>query len=137
MFRAVLATALLIGGAMAAVPSGAQAQGLVPCARENGFCRVPYPTRVIYGIPGRSVEVFVRDGGVPCSNRVFGDPAPGVVKRCAFIARGNDRGPRRYEERSGRYDDGYRRSFREYDRGPRDYYDDEGYDRPYRRYEVY
>jgi hypothetical protein len=136
MFRAVLATAVLFSGAMFGIPSEAQAQGLVPCARENGFCRVPYPTRVIYGIPGRGVEVFVRDGGVPCSNRVFGDPAPGVAKRCAYIARGSERGPRRYEERSGRYEDGYRRSFREYDRGYRDDYDD-GYERPYRSYEVY
>jgi hypothetical protein len=91
---------------------------------------------VIYGIPGRSVEVYVREGGVPCSNRVFGDPAPGVTKRCAYIARGYDRGPRRYEERSGQYEDGYRRSFRGYDRGYRDDYDD-GYERPYRSYEVY
>lgn len=135
MLRAVLATAVLFSGTMLGISSEAQAQGLVPCAREHGFCRVPYPTRVIYGIPGRSVEVFVREGGIPCSNRAFGDPAPGVVKRCAYIARGYDRGPRRYDEGSRQYDDGYRRSFREYDRSRRDY--DEGYDRPYRSYEVY
>jgi hypothetical protein len=137
MLRAVVATAVLIGGTMFGISSEAQAQGLVPCAREQGFCRVPYPTRVIYGTQGRSVEVFVREGGIPCSNRVFGDPAPGRAKRCAYVARGDDRGPRRYEERPRRYDDGYRRSFREYDRGPRDDYDDDGYDRPFRSYEVY
>ncbi|MBJ6125745.1 hypothetical protein [Microvirga splendida] len=136
MFPAVLATAMLIGGALIGMPSQAQAQGLVQCARENGFCRVPYPTRVIYGIRGQGVEVFVRGGGVPCTNRVFGDPAPGVAKRCFYIARGSERGPRRYEERPRRYDDGYRRSFREYDRGYEDYEDD-GYDRPFRSYEVY
>ncbi len=138
MLRAVLATAVLFSGAMIGISSEAQAQGIVPCAREHGFCRVPYPTRVIYGIPGRSVEVFVREGGVPCSNRVFGDPAPGAVKRCAYVARGYDRGPRRYGEGSRRYDDddnGYRRSFREYDRGYRDF--DDGYEEPYRSYEVY
>jgi hypothetical protein len=135
MLRAVLATAVLFSGTMLGISSEAQAQGLVPCAREHGFCRVPYPTRVIYGIPGRSVEIFVREGGIPCSNRAFGDPAPGVVKRCAYIAREYDRGPRRYDEGSRQYDDGYRRSFREYDRSRRDY--DEGYDRPYRSYEVY
>jgi len=118
----------------------AQAQSLVPCAREHGFCRVPYPTRVIYGIPGRSAEVFVREGGIPCSNRVFGDPAPGVPKRCAYVARRPDRGdrwrddgyrgpPRGYERG---YDRGYDRGF---DRGFRDY--DDGYENPPRRYEVY
>ncbi|WP_230531175.1 hypothetical protein [Microvirga roseola] len=108
----------------AALPE-AQAQRLVPCARENGFCRVPYPTTVVYGVPGRSVEMFVQGRGVPCSNRVFGDPAPGIVKRCSYVARGFDRGYRGY-------DDDYRRPRRDWDRGYRDY------DRPYyRRYDDY
>jgi hypothetical protein len=94
MLRAVLATAVLATGAMFGALPEAQAQSLVPCARENGFCRVPYPTRVIYGIPGRSAEVFVREGGIPCSNGAFGDPAPGVPKRCAYVARRYDRGDR-------------------------------------------
>jgi hypothetical protein len=133
MLRAVLATAVLVGGAFLGAAPSAQAQNLVPCAREDGFCRVPYPTRVIYGVPGRGIEIFVREGGVPCSNRVFGDPAPGIRKRCAFVARGYDRG---YRDR----DDGYRRGPRNYDRGGydrgfRDY--DEGYGRPSRDYEVY
>jgi hypothetical protein len=135
MLRAVLATAVLVTGTFVGAVPEAQAQSLVPCAREHGFCRVPYPTRVIYGVPGGSAEVFVRDGGVPCSNRVFGDPAPGVPKRCAYVARGYDRGDRWR-------DDGYYRGpppprgyERGYDRGPRGY--DEGYDRPVRRYDVY
>jgi hypothetical protein len=78
-----LATSIWLG----AMPSAALAQSLVPCAQERGFCRVPYPTRVIYGVPGRSTALFVRGRGVPCSNRVFGDPAPGVFKRCAYVAR--------------------------------------------------
>ena len=140
MFRAVLATGLVATGVMFGVPSEAQAQSVVPCARESGFCRVPYPTRVIYGIPGRSVEVFVREGGIPCSNRVFGDPAPGVAKRCAYVARARDRGYRDY-------DDGYRGPPRGYDRGPRGYdrgyrdddgyRGDDGYLRTYRSYDVY
>jgi hypothetical protein len=90
MLRAVLATTVLATGALFGALPEAQAQSLVPCAREHGFCRVPYPTRVIYGVAGRSAEVFVRDG-TPCSNRVFGDPAPGVPKRCAYVARRYDR----------------------------------------------
>ncbi|HKH27221.1 MAG TPA: hypothetical protein VKA61_02675 [Sphingomicrobium sp.] len=132
MLRAVLATAVLATGALLGALPEAQAQSLVPCARENGFCRVPYPTRVIYGIPGRSAEVFVREGGIPCSNGAFGDPAPGVPKRCAYMARRYDRGDRWR-------DDGYRGPPRGYerghDRGFRDY--DDGYERPVRRYNVY
>jgi hypothetical protein len=132
MLRAVLATAVLATGALLGALPEAQAQSLVPCARENGFCRVPYPTRVIYGIPGRSAEVFVREGGIPCSNGAFGDPAPGVPKRCALVARRYDRGDRWR-------DDGYRGPPRGYerghDRGFRDY--DDGYERPVRRYNVY
>lgn len=147
MLRAILATAVLATGAFLGTLPEAQAQGLVPCAREHGFCRVPYPTRVIYGVPGRSVEMFVRGGGVPCSNRVFGDPAPGIVKRCAFVARGGyDRG---FDRGYGGYDDGYRRPPRAYgqDYGgyERDYRrddrryreDDDGYRRTYREFEVY
>jgi hypothetical protein len=130
MLRAVLATAVLATGALLGALPEAQAQSLVPCARENGFCRVPYPTRVIYGIPGRSAEVFVREGGIPCSNGAFGDPAPGVPKRCAYVARRYDRGDRWR-------DDGHRGPPppRGYDRGFKDY--DDGYERPVRRYNVY
>ena len=138
MLRAVLVATAIASGAMLGTLSSAQAQSLVPCAREGGFCRVPYPTRVIYGAPGRGIELFVRGGGVPCSNRTFGDPAPGVAKRCAFVVRGSDRGPRGYSDRGPRgrgYDDDYRRPPRGYDRGFRDY--DEGYDPPPRAYEVY
>lgn len=125
MLRTILAAAVVAGGAMLGTASDAQAQQLVPCARENGFCRVPYPTRVLYGIPGREVEMFVRDRGIPCSNRAFGDPAPGVAKRCAYVARRMDRG----------WNDDRRGPPRGYDRGPRGY--DERYERPQRRYDVY
>jgi hypothetical protein len=139
MFRGVLATAVLATGVMFGALPEAQAQSLVPCAREHGFCRVPYPTRVVYGIPGRSTEVFVREGGIPCSNRVFGDPAPGVPKRCAYVARRYDRGDRwrddGYRGPPRGYDRGYDRGPRGYDRDPRGY--DDGYERPVRRYDVY
>ena len=89
MLRSALAAAVLtIGTWLAAMPSAALAQGLVPCAQERGFCRVPYPTRVIYGVPGRSTALDVKGRGVRCSNDVFGDPAPGASKRCAYVVRG-------------------------------------------------
>ena len=88
MLRPIAAGAAFALGTFLAGMSGAGAQGLIPCAEENGFCRVPYPTRVIYGAAGRSSTRDVRDRGIPCSNQVFGDPAPGVPKRCAYMARG-------------------------------------------------
>jgi hypothetical protein len=91
----------------------ALAQNLVPCARENEFCRVPYPTQVVYGVPGRSTAVDVGGRGIPCSNEAFGDPARGIPKRCAYIARGSrdwDRGEpsrRAYDEPSYRQRESY------------------------------
>jgi len=106
MLRSVSAAALLVIGS--SLGADAQAQELVPCAREHGFCRVPYPTRVIYGVPGRSTSIFVRGRGVPCSNDVFGDPAPGITKRCAFVERGSGGGYRGYGDRGrGGYGDRY------------------------------
>ena len=84
---AVLASiaSLFAGGA-------ASARGLVPCAQEGGFCRLPYPTTVVYGVPGKSTSLEIGEAGVACSNDVFGDPAPGIRKQCAFV----DRGVRRH-----------------------------------------
>lgn len=77
--------------------SAAFAQELVFCSREHQYCRVPYPTQVIYGIPGRSRTLEVRGPGVTCSNEMFGDPAPGVPKTCHYVSRRSDdrRGPDR------------------------------------------
>lgn len=104
--------ALALSAALLGFAAPAAAQSLVPCAREGGFCQVPYPTRVIYGVPGRTTSVEVRGRGVPCTNQVFGDPAFGVVKSCAFVARGGLEGdgfepPRRWRPcaREGQYCD--------------------------------
>lgn len=131
MLRTLMATAVLGAVAVLGTPAEAQAQRLIPCARENGFCRVPYPTRVLYGVPGRRAEIFVNGGGVPCSNRVFGDPAPGIVKRCSYVARrvernyyDQDRGPPRGYYRRDDWDDDdddYRVPYRRYERFYRDY----------------
>jgi hypothetical protein len=77
----------IAAGLSCLMPTLSPAQGLVPCAPEGGFCRLPYPTRVIYGVPGGSTARFIRRGGVPCSNEMFGDPAPGIRKHCAFVER--------------------------------------------------
>jgi hypothetical protein len=124
MLRPVVAMAALAIGTVLLGTPAAVAQGRVPCAEENGFCRVPYPTRVVYGVPGRSAARDVRERGIPCSNQVFGDPAPGSPKRCAYIARGY----------GGGYGGGYERPRRERsgyeDRRPRGYDRSVAYDRP-------
>ena len=96
--RFAAALSLVLGGLLAsATASQAQVQfsiGVGPqpprpastwstCASENSFCRVPYPTTVRYGANGRYVALRV-NAGVQCSNRVFGDPAVGLAKRCEF-----------------------------------------------------
>jgi hypothetical protein len=128
MLRSVVAAMFAMGVSFLAMPA-AVAQDFVPCAPEGGFCRVPYPTRVIYGAGGRSTAREVGGGGIPCSNEVFGDPAPGRPKRCSYIARGYGRGgdgwdrPGRGPDGPGRWDgpgrgyDGPRDDFRRRDRG--------------------
>lgn len=51
------------------------------CANENEFCSFSDTREVRYG----ANDVFVSKvftGGIQCSNAVFGDPIPGVFKRC-------------------------------------------------------
>ena len=87
MFRIAVFACVALGALLISAP-GALAQELVVCAQEQGFCSVPYPTEVIYGVPGRSASRYVSDRGIRCSNEVFGDPAPGAEKACAYVARG-------------------------------------------------
>jgi hypothetical protein len=67
----------------------AEAAEWVPCARENGYCRVPYPTVVRYGARGAFADSRV-EGGIGCNNDSFGDPIHGVPKACFYLAQ--DRG---------------------------------------------
>lgn len=85
MMRTVITPVLIMLGVFS-TDRGTRAQELVPCAPEWGFCRVPFPTRVIFGIPGWSTSRFVTGRGIPCTIYAFGDPAPGRVKHCAFVA---------------------------------------------------
>ncbi len=68
-------------------------RGWTHCAGENEYCRVPGTARMRYGVDNRYVYRNVT-GGVPCSVRVFGDPAKGVNKTCEYQASGgrDDRG---------------------------------------------
>jgi hypothetical protein len=59
----------------------------VTCAGENGFCNSPPGAVVRFGARGSFVTRRAGGNGIPCSTRVFGDPAYGVRKSCAFLAR--------------------------------------------------
>lgn len=110
----VLAVALGALGTFGVVqPSSAQ--GIVFCAREGGYCRVPYPTTVIYGTGGATRAIDV-SRGITCDNYTFGDPAPGARKSCSYVARGGrDYGDYREERRvppRGYYDERPSRGWR-------------------------
>jgi len=120
MLRSIGMAVLVSLGLLAAMPA-AFAQDLVPCARENEFCRVPYPTRVVYGVPGRQTALAVSGRGIMCSNPVFGDPARGVPKGCAYLAR-------RFDGRPGY--GFHREGTRIHDRRPDVFDPDAGYGRP-------
>lgn len=62
-------------------PTPTPTSGWVFCANENQRCVFTGVRTVRYGNNGvYSTRAFT--DGVDCSNRVFGDPIPGVVKRC-------------------------------------------------------
>ncbi|MFQ0813721.1 hypothetical protein AVM02_00255 [Brucella anthropi] len=79
---------LCLGGLVAVlsplVPQASAAQ-LQRCASENGVCQLPYPAEVVYGTGGQNTSRFINRPQVSCSNRVFGDPAPGKRKSCSFV----------------------------------------------------
>ncbi len=110
---------------------------LVGCAQEGGVCRMPYPTNVYYGVPGRTNgRPFPQGGAVPCNTQTFGDPAPGQAKSCWYAPRitaggGTDR--RRFDEDDGPRRDTYRYG-RDYDRPPARRPYDEDYGPSRRRY---
>ena len=118
----------------------------IACAEEGGICRMPYPTNVYFGVPGKTHgRPFPQGGTIPCNVQSFGDPAPGQRKACWYAPRitgnggggyrdqGRYRGDDRYDDRS-RGDDRYRDDYRarrdeyrprrdDYDRPRRDDYD--------------
>lgn len=52
------------------------------CASEGGTCSFSGTAEVRYGTPTNYVTKTAT-GSIACSNAVFGDPAPGVVKSCS------------------------------------------------------
>jgi hypothetical protein len=82
--RSILVAALAAAAVFACSPQ-ASAQGRwVHCASEGEFCRAPFGAIVHFGADGSFAHRRNERGGMPCSNRVFGDPAVGVHKECFF-----------------------------------------------------
>jgi hypothetical protein len=54
------------------------------CAAERGVCHFTGTQQVRYGTPSRYVMLTL-NGGTPCDNTVFGDPAPGSLKSCWIV----------------------------------------------------
>ncbi|ACA15136.1 hypothetical protein M446_0574 [Methylobacterium sp. 4-46] len=110
-----VAGAAIIVGSTPLVPGSAGAQqldiqNLVPCAQEGGVCRMPHPTNVYYGIPGKTVgRPFPQGGSIACTNQSFGDPVPGQRKMCWYAPRVGERGRGEGRARGGDEDPGYGR----------------------------
>ncbi len=78
-----IVASLCLGGLVAVLSplvTPASAAQLQRCASENGVCQLPYPAEVVYGTGGQNTSRFIDRPQVTCSNRVFGDPAPGKRK---------------------------------------------------------
>lgn len=62
-----------------------------PCAAEYGTCRFSGTRDVLYGtVEQHVIKTFLNSAD--CNNGVFGDPAPGVEKRCAVALTPADAG---------------------------------------------
>jgi parallel beta-helix repeat protein len=66
-------------------PTSTQPGDWTFCASEAGHCTFSGTTQVRYGANGAYVYRTLTDG-TPCTNTVFGDPAPGVAKSCAVTS---------------------------------------------------
>lgn len=64
---------------------GSTTSGWTACATEGGTCSFTGTMQVRYGANGSYVTKTLT-GPVQCSNTVFGDPAPKVVKSCSYTA---------------------------------------------------
>ena len=70
--------------APAAAPTIFAASQWTNCAKEDQTCSVSGSVLVRYGVGDNAVIKEV-SGAFACSNRVFGDPAYGVVKSCSYV----------------------------------------------------
>lgn len=89
-----------VSGAYVVETQTASAQEYRQCAGENGICRLPYPTEVLYGNGKRMTSRFINRPEVRCSNAVFGDPARGTAKSCFYVVR-HDQGRDKGRDRGG------------------------------------
>ena len=55
------------------------------CADEGGTCSFFGTLAILYG-SGTTFYDLTLTGGTPCTNTVFGDPTPGVVKACYYCS---------------------------------------------------
>lgn len=55
----------------------------VPCGKENGTCKFTGEAIVRYG-EQQSFNYRKETNEVSCSNRIFGDPLPGIGKKCEY-----------------------------------------------------
>jgi alpha-L-rhamnosidase len=62
-------------------PVTAGPSGSTYCGAENGLCSFAGTRTVAYGA-GSTFTTKSLTGGTPCTNAVFGDPVPNVVKAC-------------------------------------------------------
>lgn len=67
---------------------GVQGDNWRACANEGHDCRIDGQANVRFGANGRYEVRQVSAGILRCDTNTFGDPAPGVVKRCEVQATG-------------------------------------------------
>jgi serine protease len=79
--QAAVNAALAAGGSP--TPAPAPAVTWTACAAEGGTCAFSGTREVRYGAGSSFVSKTVT-GSVACTNAVFGDPAPNVVKSCSY-----------------------------------------------------
>jgi len=80
--RSLLLLVLALGlSVVLPTESSAQTTDWTICAYEGGVCAFTGTQQVRYGANGLYAYRTVT-GGTPCSNSVFGDPAPGLTKQC-------------------------------------------------------
>jgi len=72
-------------GASANTPAAPTSSEWTACASEGGTCSFSGTREVRYGTATQYVSKIVT-GSTPCSNAVFGDPAPNVVKSCSYAS---------------------------------------------------
>jgi len=72
-----------VNAALASAVAPAPAVTWTSCAAEDGTCAFSGTREVRYGA-GNSYVSKIVTGSTPCTNAVFGDPAPNVLKSCSY-----------------------------------------------------